>query len=267
MTNQWWNVAFYLTSRGLTTSPIPYGHRTFELDFDFIDHNLLLRTSEGATRGLALVPRSVADFYREVMGILRSEGLEVTIDPMPNEIQGAVPFTDDRQHATYEPVYARRVWEVLRRVDTVFKEFRGRFTGKCSPVHFFWGSFDLAVTRFCGRRAPPRPGADTLTKEAYNEECISVGFWPGGGAQDAAFYAYAAPEPAGLSAERVRPAEARYDTGLKEFLLDYEAVRGSPRPEAAILDFAQSTYEAAARLSKWDREAFERVTSHAVDDD
>jgi hypothetical protein len=274
MTNQWWQVPLYLTSRGLTTSPIPYGHRTFELDFDFIDHNLVLKTSDGATRGLALVPRSVADFYGEVMAILHAEGLDVEIDPMPSEIPGAISFTEDRVHAAYDPEYARRFWEILRRVDTVFKEFRGRFTGKSSPVHFFWGSFDLAVSRFCGRHVATSPGADTLIREGYNEEVISVGFWPGnrtlresGMVRDAAFYAYVSPEPPGFSAERVRPAEAFYDGTLKDFALRYDDVRRSARPEAAILEFAQTTYEAAARLANWDRRALERVTTHGVEED
>jgi hypothetical protein len=268
MTNQWWHVALYVTSRGLTTSPMPYGHRTFEVDFDFIDHNLILRTSDGATRGLALIPRTVADFYLEVMGMLRSEGIEMTIDPKPDEIPGAIPFAEDRTHAAYDAAYVRRYWEILRRTDTVFKEFRGRFTGKCSPVHFFWGSFDLAVTRFCGRHVTVPKGADMLTREGYNEEVISVGFWPGGGTmQEAAFYCYAAPEPAGLGAERVRPAEAFHDDKMKEFFLRYADVRTSARPEATIMDFAQSTYEAAARLSQWDRHSLERVTSHGIDED
>ena len=268
MMNQWWQVALYVTARGLTTSPIPYGRRTFEVDFDFIDHNLVLRTSEGAVRGLALIPRPVADFHREVMGMLHSEGIEVAIEPKPDEIPGAIPFAEDHEHKAYDAAYVRRFWEILRRTDTVFKEFRGRFTGKCSPVHFFWGSFDLAVTRFCGRHVTLPKGADMLTREGYNEEVISVGFWPGSGTmQEAAFYTYAAPEPAGLGAERVLPAEAFHDPKMKEFFLRYADVRKSARPEATIMEFAQSTYEAAARLSNWDRRSLERVTTHGVEED
>jgi hypothetical protein len=268
MTNQWWHVALYVTSRGLTTSSLPYGRRTFEVDFDFVDHNLVLRTSDGAARGLALIPRTVADFYREVMGILRSEGIEVALDPRPDEIPGAIPFTEDRVHAAYDPAPVRRWWEIVRRTDVVFKEFRGRFTGKCSPVHFFWGSFDLAVTRFCGRHVAVPKGADMLTREGYCEEVISLGFWPGSGTmQEAAFYAYAAPEPPGLAAERIRPAEAFHDAKMKEFFLRYADVRKSAKPEAMIMEFAQSTYEAAARLSHWDRQALERVTTHGVEED
>jgi hypothetical protein len=219
-------------------------------------------------RGLALIPRTVADFYREVMGMLRSEGINIDIDPMPDEIPGAIPFTDDREHAAYDPEYVRRFWEILRRTDTVFKEFRGRFTGKSSPVHFFWGSFDLALTRFCGRHVTVPKGADMLTREGYNEEVISVGFWPGSGTmQEAAFYAYAAPEPPGLAAERIVPSAAFHDDKMKEFFLRYSDVRQSPRPEAMIMEFAQSTYEAAARLSQWDRHSLERVTTHGVEED
>ena len=226
------------------------------------------RTSEGATRGLALIPRAVADFHRELMGMLCSEGIDVAIDPKPDEIPGAIPFPDDHTHAAYDAAYVRRFWEILRRTDTVFKEFRGRFTGKSSPVHFFWGSFDLAVTRFCGRHVTLPKGADLLTREGYNEECISVGFWPGSGTmQEAAFYAYAAPEPPGLAAERILPAKAFHDDQMKEFFLRYSDVRASPRPEAMIMEFAQSSYEAAARLAHWDRAALERVTSHGVEED
>jgi hypothetical protein len=267
-TNQWWHVALYVTTRGLTTSPIPYGHRTFEVDFDFIDHNLILRTSEGAIRGLALIPRTVADFHREVMTLLRSEGFEVRIDPRPDEIPDAIPFADDRTHGAYDADYVRRFFEILRRTDQVFKEFRGRFTGKCSPVHFFWGSFDLAVSRFCGRHVTPPKGADMLMREGYNEEVISVGFWPGSGTmQEAAFYAYAAPEPPGLGSQPVLPAQAFHDDKMKEFFLRYADVRRSKRPEDTILDFAQSTYDAAARLAHWDRAALERVTTRGVEED
>ncbi len=268
MMNQWWQVPFYLTSRGLTTSPVPYGSRTFELEFDFIDHNLILRTSNGATHGLALVPRPVCEFHHEVLGLLHSEGLDVTIDPMPSEIPGAIPFTEDRRHCAYDAEAAHRFWEVLRRADTVFKEFRGRFTGKCSPVHFFWGSFDLAVSRFSGRHVPTRPGADTITREGYNEEVISLGFWPGSEAMpEAVFYVYAAPEPNGFAAERVRPTQAFYDGTMKEFFLRYDDVRRSAAPAETILEFAQSAYEAAARLADWNRPLLERITTRAIRED
>jgi hypothetical protein len=202
------------------------------------------------------------------MSLLRTEGIEVAIEPKPDEIPGAIPFAEDQTHGAYDAAYVRRYWEILRRTDTVFKEFRGRFTGKCSPVQFFWGSFDLAVTRFCGRHVKVPKGADMLTREGYNEEVISVGFWPGSGTmQEAAFYAYAAPEPGGLAKERVRPAEAFHDDQMKEFFLRYADVRKSAKPAATIMDFAQSTYEAAARLSHWDRESLERVTTHGVDED
>jgi len=214
MQNHWWQVALYVTSRGLGTSPVPYRERTFEVDFDFLDHRLIARTSDGATRTLPLVARSVADFYREYLALLRSLDLDVRIRAVPTEIAEAIPFLDDRAHASYDADAAQRCWRVLVQADRVLKAFRGRFLGKCSPVHFWWGSFDLACTRFSGRRAPPHPGGipnvpDYVTREAYSHECISAGWWPGGGAVAApAFYAYAYPEPPGCPEAPVRPAAA-----------------------------------------------------------
>ena len=257
--NHWWNVPFYVTSRGLTTSAIPCAWRTFEVEFDFLSHTLEIRTSDGMTRALALAPRSVADFYAEYMAALQELGIGVTIRPRPDEVPDPIPFGVDRTHASYDADAAQRFWRVLTQVDRVFKQFRGQFVGKSSPVHFFWGSFDLAVTRFSGRPAPPRPGADSITREAYSHEVISAGFWPGSGpVQEAAFYAYAAPAPAGLADATVLPAAASYHRDLGEFILPYESVRGAPSPDATLLEFLQSTYAAAADLAHWDRPALER---------
>ena len=254
--NHWWHVTFYPTARGLTTSPMPGGARTFEVEFDFLDHNLVVRTSDGATRTLALVPRSVADFHGEALELLRSLGFEVRIYGVPVEVPDPIPFAEDTRHASYDAAAVARWWQILRQLDIVFKQFRSGFIGKCSPVHFFWGSFDLAVTRFSGRPAPPRPEADFMTREAYSHVAISVGFWPGGGAVDGpALYSYTAPEPAGLAGEGVRPGPAFYHPELKEFVLMYEDVRRAVRPEALILDFAQSTYEAGARLAHAQRKS------------
>lgn len=257
MTNQWWQVPLYLTSRGLTTSPIPYQHRTFEMEFDFFQHSLVITTCEGHTRHLAL-GGPVKDFYREVMATLHRLGLEIRIWPHPVEVPDPIPFEQDNQHRTYDAEQAQRFWQVLRRVDTVFEEFRARFTGKCSPVHFFWGSFDLAVTRFSGRPATPKPGADRITSLAYNAELSSLGFWPGGhGVPGAAFYSYSFPEPEGFRRQPVRPAVAAYDDKLGEFLMMYDGIRTSADPAAAILEFAQSTFEAGARLQAWPRHLLE----------
>jgi uncharacterized protein DUF5996 len=258
--NHWWQVALYVTARGLTTSPIPFARGVFEVDFDFIDHELFFRTSTGEQRVLALEARPVAEFYRDVLATLRSLGVEVTISDVPQEIPDDLTrFSEDRHHASYDPEYAHRWWLALVRADTLLKEFRARFTGKCSPVNFYWGSFDLAVTRFSGRPAPERPGADAITREAYCEEVISAGFWPGteqlGGP---AFYCYAAPEPPGFSTADIRPRAAWYDSGLKEYLLKYDDVRKARDPRALLLDFFQSTYDAGADLAKWDRARLER---------
>lgn len=254
--NHWWNTTLYVTARGLTTSPIPHGYRIFQIDFDFIDHQLLIRSSDGATRSLALAPRSVADFYREVVDTLRSLGLEVHIHAKPDEVADPIPFAEDQTHASYDAEYANRFWRILVQADRVFKQFRPGFIGKCSPVHFFWGSFDLAVTRFSGRRAPERPGADAITREAYSHEVISHGFWPGGGAVEAPiFYSYTAPPPAGLDKEPIEP--GFYSTEMSEFILPYDDVRQSASPDESLLGFMQSTYEAGARLANWDRAELE----------
>ena len=259
LVNHWWNVPVYVTARGLTTSRIPYGERAFELWFDFIGHRLVLETSDGIVKMLPLAPRSVADFYQEFMAMLRSTGIEVKIWRMPVEIPNPIPFDQDLVHASYDPASVEKFWRILLSVDAVFSRFRAGFIGKSSPVHFFWGSFDLAVTRFSGRQAPERPGADAITREAYSHEVSSVGFWPGTvGVKDAAFYSYAAPEPQGFKEARVRPETAYYDKQLGEFILMYEDVRRAESPSAALLDFCQTTYDAAASLGNWDRRALER---------
>jgi Family of unknown function (DUF5996) len=257
--NHWWNVPLYVNSRGLTTSLIPYGNATFEIWFDFIDHQLVLQTSIGSRKTLPLGPRSVADFHQEFMRMLRSSGIEVRTWRMPVEIPDPIPFDEDRVHASYDREAVQKFWRILLSIQCVFDEFRSRFIGKCSPVHFFWGSFDLAVTRFSGRRAPARPVADRITAEAYSHEVSSVGFWPGSGSiTDPAFYSYAAPEPEAFRAAHVRPETARYDTQVSEFILMYDDVRSTASPGATLLEFCQSTYQAAATLAKWDRDALER---------
>ncbi len=268
--NHWWNVPLYVTARGLTTSAMPYRDRTFQIDFDFVYHRLLIQCDDGATETLALALCSVADFYSEVMRSLRRLDIEVKIWPMPVEVPDPIRFDQDHEHAAYDGEYANRFWRILAQSNKVFTEFRSRFIGKCSPVHFFWGSFDLAVTRFSGRRAPEREGADAITREAYSHEVISHGFWPGvrtsGAGQDSAdgaihapaYYAYAAPEPAGLNAAPVRPKQAFYGAAMKEFFLLYDDVRNAESPEAALTAFLESTYEAAAGLAGWDRAALER---------
>lgn len=259
LVNHWWNVPLYVTARGLTTSRIPYGERAFELSFDFIGHELALETTDGIRKTLALAPRSVADFYAELMAMLRSAGIDVKIWRMPVEIPNPIPFDQDRAHQSYDPAAVEKFWRILLSVDAVLSEFRSKFIGKSSPVHFFWGSFDLAVTRFSGRRAPERAGADAITREAYSHEVSSVGFWPGSGdVTDAAFYSYMAPEPTGFKEARVGPSSAHYAPQLGEFLLMYGDVRKAASPSAALLEFCQSTYEAGAIAGKWDRGALER---------
>jgi hypothetical protein len=265
LVNHWWNVTLYATPRGLTTSPIPHGARTFEIAFDFVNHTLSIETSDGAAERIALRPVSVADFYGELMGALRRLGIEVHIWTMPNEIENAVPFDQDRTHAHYDPAWVERFWAALRQSDRVLKDFRARFIGKASPVHFFWGSFDLAVTRFSGRTAPPPGGvtpnvAPWVMAEAYSHEVSSCGFWPGnGGYGRAAYYVYAYPEPAGYGATRLGTADAFYDNGLGQFILPYESVCQAPDPDALLLGFLQETYAAAATLANWDRKALERA--------
>ena len=257
--NHWWEVPLYVNARGLTTSAIPYSRGIFEVEFDFLDHNLLIKTSEGSGKIIPLAPRSVADFYKQFMAALQSLGIEVKICRMPVEIPNPIAFDRDTQHSSYDREYVTRFWRILLLVNTIFEEFRSGFIGKNSPVHFFWGSFDLAVTRFSGRRAPPREGADSVTREAYSHEVISAGFWPGGGdMKGAAFYAYAAPEPAGYAQAAVRPSKAFYHPEMKEFFLMYGDVRMDPSPRKALLEFLQSSYDSAANLAKWDRAELER---------
>jgi hypothetical protein len=261
--NHSWHVALYVTARGLTTSPIPHGARYFEMQFDFIEHELGIVVSDGQTRRLPLRPQSVADFYAAIMATLAELKIPVDINPKPCEIAAATPFDADRRHAAYDREYASRFWQVLMHSDRVFKLFRTAFIGKCSPVHFFWGSFDLAVTRFSGRRAPLFPGTapgvnPEIMREAYSHEVSSAGFWPGGNGNDfAAFYSYAYPVSAAFGQHAVQPAGAYYSETLGEFLLPYEAVRSSADPDAALLAFLQSSYEAAALSANWDRAALE----------
>jgi hypothetical protein len=265
LVNHWWNVTLYLTSRGLTTSSIPYGSRTFDIVFDFVDHQLRIETNEGNVETLPLMPMSVRDFYFEVISRLRRLEIDVHIWTMPSEIENAVPFEQDRTHAHYDPVYVQRFWRALLQADRVMKAFRARFIGKVSPVHFFWGSFDLAVTRFSGRVAPPLTGttpnvAAWVMQEAYSHEVSSCGFWPGnGGYGRAAFYVYAYPEPPSYGDARLRTADAFYDRDLGQFILPYDAVRASDDPDALLLGFLQETYEAAADSARWDRHALERA--------
>ena len=258
--NHWWGVALYLTARGLTTSPIPYGDGAFEIVFDFIDHMLVIDVDDGRRRTIALAPRTVADFYGEAMRTLDELQIRVRISPMPSEVPAPIRFDEDRVHASYDADAAHCWWRALLKTDLVLQEFRARFIGKCSPVHFWWGGFDLAVTRFSGRRAPDRPNADAITREGYSHEVISAGLWPGSGAmREAAFYAYAAPEAAGFKTARVGPAGAFYSPDFNEFLITYEDVRRAASPRAALLEFLQSTYEAGAELGGWNRAELERV--------
>ena len=259
--NHWWEVPLYVNAVGLTTSPIPYEGGIFEIQFDFVDHKLTVQTNHSTGATIKLAPRSVADFYGMFMAILAELGIEVKIWTMPVEIPNPIPFDQDTQHASYAPEYANRFWRILVSADSVFKEFRARFIGKSSPSHFFWGSFDLAVTRFSGRRAPERAGADPITREAYSHEVISAGWWPGSGdIAGPAFYAYAAPEPEGFSQQPVRPAQALYHPQLKEFLLMYDDVRQATSPRAALLEFLQSTYDAGADTGKWNRKELEKTS-------
>jgi hypothetical protein len=256
--NHSWHVPLYLTARGLTTGPIPHGNLIFDIAFDFIAHELHIRTSDGGERRIKLHPRSVASFHGRVMDALHDLNVPVTIDEHPNEIPDATPFTQDRAERPYDAYYANRFWRALVQADRIFGRFRTSFIGKVSPVHFFWGSFDLAVTRFSGRRAPLHPGGvpalpDAVTREAYSHEVSSAGFWPGGQGLDAAFYSYAYPEPDGFRDAAIRPGTAYYDTRLREFLLPYDAVRTASDPDRALLDFLYSTYDAAADNGNWDR--------------
>ena len=269
MQNHWWQVALYLTPRGLTTSAMPCGdrpsgERSCSVDFDFLSHQLMIQTGDDRHAAVPLVPQSVAQFYGAYEAALASVGVRAAIHPVPVEVETAIPFTLDRQHATYDPASAQAWWQIMLQADRVMKAFRGRFLGKSSPSHFFWGSFDLAVTRFSGRPAPRFSGAVPncpayVMEEAYSHECSSAGLWPGGGALDGpAFYSYAYPEPPGFADYPVRPAGARYDTTLREFVLPYDAVRCAAAPDEVLLEFFQSTYEGAATLGRWDRASLER---------
>ena len=260
--NHWWNVTLYVTPRGLTTSAIPSRQGCFDVEFDFIAHRLLIRTAGGSERMMALAPRSVADFYAEYMSCLHSLGIEVKIHTIPDEFDDKTPFDQDRRHASYDQEYVERFHRILLHCDRIFNEFRSRFIGKCSPVQFFWGSFDLAVTRFSGRRAPVSPGMDAVTREAYSHEVISCGFWPGDRRfKYPAFYSYTAPAPSGIEKAAVRPSGGHWDTQLSEFILKYDDARAAASPDQAVLDFCQSTYEAGAKLALWDRAALERPVS------
>jgi hypothetical protein len=262
--NHSWHVTLYVTARGLTTSPIPYGTRTFQIDFDFVDHRLVVQSSDGGSAALALEPQSVAAFYRRLFEAMRKLDLHVKINPTPNEVADPVRFDRDDTHRVYDSEYANRFWRVLVQADRIFKEFRARFIGKCSPIHFFWGAPDLAVTRFSGRKGPEHPGGipnlpDWVTREAYSHEVSSCGFWPGSGAIPyAAFYSYAYPEPAGFARAPVKPDGAFYSNDFREFVLPYDVVRQSKSPDETLLEFLQSTYEAAADLARWDRRSLER---------
>jgi hypothetical protein len=256
--NHCWSIALRVTPRGLSTASLPEGRGAFAMEFDFLDHNLWIRTSDGETRAVPLAPRSVADFYAEVMSTLRAMSFQTRIWSMPVEIPSPIRFEQDTQHHSYDPIFAARFWRTLVEIDKVFSASRCRFIGKSSPAHFFWGSFDFAVTRFSGRTAPPREGP-AFMRDAYSHEVISHGFWPGSGpVLEPAFYAYAVPEPAGLKEARVRPDAAYYHAELGEFILPYEAVRSAASPESAIREFIDSTYDVAATLAKWDRAALER---------
>ena len=266
--NHWWHVTLYLSARGLTTSAMPHGTRSLEVEFDFIDHKLLIRTSDGSSRSIPLAPRSVADFYHEYLAQLDSLEMPVEIRPIPNELEDALPFAQDQIHRSYDREYAHRCWRAMSQANRVLQQFRGRFIGKCSPVHFFWGAFDVACTRFSGRPAPLHPGGvphlpDWAVREAYSHECISAGWWPGGGAvTEPAFYAYCYPEPPGFAEASSLPAEAYYSKDLREFVLPYDAVRSAREPDDLLLSFLQSTYVAGAALGGWDRPSLERRELH-----
>lgn len=274
LVNHWWNTAFYVTARGIAMPATHYRDGTFQVEFDFLNHQLEIRCHNGSGRTMPLRPLSVAEFYRTFMSTLHELGIQVKIWPVPVEVEKPVPFQEDFGNSSYDPEYAQRLWRILLQAEKVFQEFRSGFIGKCSPVHFFWGSFDLAVTRFSGRVAPEREGADAITREAYSHEVISHGFWPGQRASGAverersegpisapAFYSYTAPEPPGLGQARVAPGQAFYSPVLKEWILLYDDLRRAASPERTLLEFMQTTYDAGAELAKWDRAALERPRS------
>lgn len=256
----WWNVTLYVSPRGLTTAAMPVPGGNLEIEFDFLDHQLRFRLSDGRTSTMPLRTQTVADFYHRYLDVLKSLGVNVAIQSMPCELQNPIAFPDDTIHSSYDPEYVQRFWRILLRTTAIFQQFSSKFIGKVSPAHFFWGSFDLAVTRFSGRPAPPRPGADAIQREAYSHEVISAGFWPGnGGFGEPAFYAYAAPVPEGLEQAKVAPSIAYWDKNLGEFLMKYKEMRREPSPDDALMQFLQSTYAAAADAAKWDRAALERA--------
>jgi len=267
MLNHWWQVTLYISARGLTTTPIPFDEHDFEIEFDFIDHRLIVRTSEGEMRTMDLVPCAVSEFYHDYTHMLRSLGIEPRFWPVPNELADALPFAEDDEHGSYDADAAHRCWRILMESDRVLKQFRSSFLGKCSPSHFFWGAFDLACTRFSGREAPLHPGGvphlpDRVVREAYSHECISAGWWPGtigGELDEPAYYAYAYPEPPGCPEATIRPDGAYYHDELHEWILPYEVVRTSDDPDKALLEFFQSTYETAANLGGWPRALLERA--------
>jgi hypothetical protein len=258
--NHWWHVPLYMSARGLTTTPIPYWSRAFEVEFDFIDHRLVVTTTDGAIRTIALRPQAVADFYQQYMRVLDDLGIAVKLWPVPVEVDDPIPFLEDRRHASYDAGHAQRAFRMLLHADRVMKRFKGRFLGKCSPAHFFWGAYDLALTRFSGRRAPEHESTEWwVLREAMSHEEISVGFWPGSGTvPEPAFYAYARPEPPGFAASSIRPGAAYYSRALADFILPYEAVRSASSPDDVVLDFYQSVYDAGAGLAGWDRPALDR---------
>jgi hypothetical protein len=268
MLNHWWQVTLYVTPRGLTTSAVPYGTGVFDIEFDFIDHVLRIRSSTGESRTVALEPKPVADFYAHTMDALNKLGIDARIHAVPNEVDPAIPFAEDHDHASYDPEAANLFWRQLLQADRVLGAFRSRFTGKVSPVHFFWGAMDMACTRFSGRSAPTHPGGaancpDWVMTEGYSGELSSAGFWPGGG-EEGAFYSYAYPEPPGYADHPISPAPAHYSSDLGEFVLPYEAVATAPDPDAAAAEFFQSTYEAAAKTAHWDRKSLETTPTHPM---
>jgi hypothetical protein len=258
--NHWWHVPLYVSSRGLTTTPIPYGVRTFDVHFDFVDHRLVVETSEGAIREAALRAQAVADFYREYTDALAGLEIVANVWPVPVEVDHPIPFLEDRLHASYDPAHAHRFFRMLLQADRIMKRFQGRFLGKSSPVHFFWGAFDLALTRFSGRRGPEHKDTEWwVLREANSHEEISVGFWPGSGnVAEPAFYAYVRPEPPGLASTAIRPKGAYYSRELGDFILPYEMVRSASSPDEVVLEFYQSAYSAGADLARWDRAALDR---------
>lgn len=265
--NHWWHCTLRVTPRGLGTGPMPAEHGTVSVDFDFVDHDLVIRTSQGATRHLSLLPRTVADFHREYLLLLGTFGIAPPLSARPDEVTDRTPFAEDRHHRDYDAAAVERFHHALGHASEALEHFHRDWVGKCSPVHFFWGSFDLAVTRFSGRRAPPRPGADAITREAYSHELISAGWWPGSDpVREPAFYLYAAPEPSGFAATAVRPSAAYYLPALGLFILHYDSVRGAADPAAAVHEFLDSGYEAAATLGGWDRAALERRTPQTARD-